>query len=280
MTGFKKIITLLVLVLTISACTVRTAYNYIDWYLAWQIDDYVELNDEQEEQFEQAIDEFIVWHRSQELPKYKQMLTELQLAIEQQDKAKLESVFNYSRTLWFDSAKQAAPSIILLLDKLSLEQRQELVNNISTKQQEDHDKWRERAKTTSKTEREEEEVEELTDTLGELTQQQQQEFLITLSSLVSTTEMRIKSRELWLQKFSTALTSQTTIDQLTLYELFTDISSYRSAEHISISRANQQKYMAFLSSQLPSLTVQQQQHVIESIRDYIEDLEYLIQQNS
>lgn len=279
MLNVKKVILIVIAISTLSACTMRTAYNYLDWYLAWQIDDYVELTSEQEELFDRAVDNFIAWHRVQELPKYRKMLTELKSSVEKQDSSTLTQVFNNADRVWLDSAQEVAPSIILLLEKLTMAQRQELVKNIKAKQQEDHKKWREQAKRSAE-ERVEEEVEELTETLGELTAKQKEAYLVTLDSFSSTREMRIKSREIWMNKFETALTASQNVDQITLYELFTDMSSYRSEEHMSTSQANEQIYLAFLTKNLPTLTTKQQKHIIGNIQEYLDDLDYLIAQKS
>lgn len=275
----RKLIILLIVITFISGCTVRTAYNYLDWYLAWQVDDYVELTDEQDEQFDRLVDEFIVWHRQQELPRYRDMLATLKNAVEQQNSEQLKQTLTTARTLWLDSAQQIAPNAILLLNKLSMEQRRELVSNIRKKQVEDHEKWRKR-ETRSIEKKQEESIEQLANTLGDVTEQQKQDLLANFDDYTSTTEMRIASRELWLKKFEQALLTQQNIDQLTLFSLFTDISSYRSEKYMAASAENMQKNLAFLTRQLPNLTADQQEHVIDNIQDYIEDLDYLIKQNS
>lgn len=275
----RKLIILFILITFISGCTVRTAYNYLDWYLAWQVDDYVELTDEQDEQFDRLVDEFIVWHRQQELPRYRDMLATLKNAVEQQNSEQLKQTLTTARTLWLDSAQQIAPNAILLLNKLSMEQRRELVSNIRKKQVEDHEKWRKR-ETRSIEKKQEESIEQLANTLGDVTEQQKQDLLANFDDYTSTTEMRIASRELWLKKFEQALVTQQNIDQLTLFSLFTDISSYRSEKYMAASAENMQKNLAFLTRQLPNLTANQQEHVIDNIQDYIEDLDYLIKQNS
>lgn len=275
----KKLLLLIAIVTSLSACTMRTAYNYLDWYLAWQIDDYVELTSEQEVLFDRAVENFIKWHRATELPKYRNMLAKLQNSVERQNSDELVQVFNNTDSIWLDSAQEVAPSIILLLEKLSMEQRVTLVENIKAKQQEDHEKWRKRAKR-SLAKRTEERLEELTETLGELTEPQKQAYLATIDSYSSTREMRIASREVWMKKFEDALTAQQNVNQIALYELFTDMTSYRSQAYIIASEENKAKYLSFLTKQLPTLTTKQQKHILGNIQDYLEDLDYLISQNS
>lgn len=273
----QKIIVLLVLCLSLSACTVRTAYNYLDWYLAWQVDDYVELNDEQELAFEQGVKAFIEWHRENELPRYRNLLTRLKHAVEQGQVSEFKTVYMESESVWRESANYVAPNIILLLNKLSMSQRQELVSNIEKKQNEDHKKWRERA-NQSNAEKVENEIRELKETLGEITPEQQAEFKLSLKQMVNTREMRIAARQVWLEKMKRALLTDENIDQLAVYELLTDMSSYRTPEHLAASAANKQRYLTFLAKQLPKLTAKQVEHVGDGIEEYISDFSYLIAQ--
>lgn len=227
--------------------------------------------------FEQSVAAFIEWHRENELPRYRRLLTRLKLAVEQGQVQEFKSVYMESRNAWRESANYIAPNIILLLNKLSLSQRRELIKNIEVKQNDDHKKWRERAKR-SDDEKIAKELEELQDTLGEVTASQKADFTVTLKQMVSTTEMRIEARKVWLNKMKQALLTDDDIDQIAVYELLTDMTSYRTPEHLAASNANQQKYMAFLAKQLPNLTAKQVEHVVEGIQDYISDFSYLIAQ--
>lgn len=273
-----RAIILLFVITLLSGCTFRTIYNYLDWYLAWQVDNYVELTDEQEQQFDRLVAEFIAWHRQQELPRYRNRLAMLKRAVEQQDAEQLKRILTAARTIWLDSAQQLAPAAILLLNKLSMQQRRQLVNNIREKQVEDHEKWRKRESRSVEKKREQR-IEQFADVLGEVTEQQKQDLLANFNAHTSTTKMRIASRELWLQKFEQALLAQQNIDQLTLFSLFTDVSSYRSEAYIVASAENMQKTLAFLTHQLPNLTANQQTYVLDNIQDYLDDLDYLMKQN-
>lgn len=62
---------LVVLVLALGACSaVRLAYNQADRLLAWKIDDYVDLDREQQALFRQIFDGIWRWHRQTQLPAY------------------------------------------------------------------------------------------------------------------------------------------------------------------------------------------------------------------
>lgn len=271
----KKLILLLSLVLIISGCTVRVAYNYMDWYLAWKVDDFVELNDEQEVLFDKAIDDFKRWHKSTELPKYKVMLEKLELAVEQKQSSDLAELMQSSSQIWKRSAEYIAPSLIILIESLTPDQKQQLIDNIAKQQSETHTEWQ-KEKTQSQEEQIAQALENMEERLGELSSEQQQRFRNNWLNMTSTMEMRIKSRQVWLAKFKQAILQPESVDQITLFNLFTDISSSRSANHMAVSNANQTKYREFIAKELTYLTEPQKQKVLATIRDYIADVTYLI----
>lgn len=61
---------LLGVLLLISGCAVKFVYNQLDWAIPWYLDDYMSLNGSQEEVFEKRLRDYLVWHRSTQLPQY------------------------------------------------------------------------------------------------------------------------------------------------------------------------------------------------------------------
>ena len=66
------------IVLLCGGCSSKLAYDNLDWLIYWYMDDYVELKDRQEALFDEKLDSWIDWHRSEELSKYQQQLQQLQ----------------------------------------------------------------------------------------------------------------------------------------------------------------------------------------------------------
>ena len=49
--------------LTLTGCSTKFIYNWLDWAIEWEVADYVDLNRQQEAQLEQMLDEMLAWHR-------------------------------------------------------------------------------------------------------------------------------------------------------------------------------------------------------------------------
>ncbi len=63
------------LFLVLTACSGTTlVYNRLDTILPWYVDDYVDLDNPQQQLLDQTLQPFLRWHRQQELPRYVEVL--------------------------------------------------------------------------------------------------------------------------------------------------------------------------------------------------------------
>lgn len=67
----------LALLITVSGCAVRLVYNQLDWAIPWYLDDYLALEAEQKDQFKRQLDDYLYWHRVDQLPQYASFLREV-----------------------------------------------------------------------------------------------------------------------------------------------------------------------------------------------------------
>lgn len=72
-----KCILLISLCCLLYGCSNSFVYNNLDWISEWVIDDYIDLNNQQESLLEDRLDAIHLWHRQQELPKYRSQLEQL-----------------------------------------------------------------------------------------------------------------------------------------------------------------------------------------------------------
>ena len=68
----------------VSACSSTTyVYNRLDFLLPWYMDDYVDLDAEQEAYLDELLVPFLAWHRAHELPVYLTALNRIEDSLNQ-----------------------------------------------------------------------------------------------------------------------------------------------------------------------------------------------------
>lgn len=117
--------------LVLAGCSSKFVYNNMDWLLIEYLEDYVELNDEQEELVSRKVAILSEWHRREEIPHYIDHLDELMKLdlttatvqdLQQQEK----KVYAHRQRI----VERLAPDLVELMQQLSDEQVEELMNNI------------------------------------------------------------------------------------------------------------------------------------------------------
>ncbi|MEL7292821.1 MAG: DUF6279 family lipoprotein [Pseudomonadota bacterium] len=170
----KNLLLLLVL-LVIAGCSTSFVYNHIDWLAVEYVEDYVELDESQEQLVSDKVAQLTAWHRQHEIPSYVAYLDEL-LAVQpsaftlEQMRYHEDKIRTYTKRL----ADQVAPEIALLASQLSDQQAEEFMDSLRVR----HTKYKNRYQDLSDSEikqRYQARIEKnLKRWLGRLTEAQQQ----------------------------------------------------------------------------------------------------------
>ena len=133
----KKLIISTILLFYLAGCsTTKLVYDYGDKFVSWQLDSYFELNDEQEDWVEERMKILIEWHRMEELPRYKNFLTDIQnsskdgLTMSELDEGYSRYEAKQRRTF-----ERLIPDAALFMTKISREQ----INNLERKMTEENE---------------------------------------------------------------------------------------------------------------------------------------------
>ncbi|KGY10320.1 DUF6279 family lipoprotein [Vibrio sinaloensis] len=117
--------------LLLVGCGTKFVYNNMDWLLIEYLEDYVDLNSDQESLIEQRVALLSEWHRSEEIPNYVEHLDELMtLDLKNLTAAQLNAQEEKLRAHTNRIVKRVAPDLAQLIHKLSDEQVDELMDNI------------------------------------------------------------------------------------------------------------------------------------------------------
>jgi len=119
------------LLVSMTACSTKLAYNNLDWIVSWYVDDYVTLTSTQEKQLDSSIESLLLWHRKTELQNYvvqiKYIKIDLNNGIKQ---ATIKNYINALKQFWNAILLKAEPEMMQLAYSLSDKQATELLAEI------------------------------------------------------------------------------------------------------------------------------------------------------
>lgn len=169
----RKVGLLLIICSALIGCSSKFVYNNMDWLLIEYLEDYVELDNAQEDLVERKIEVLSEWHRREEIPNYIAHLDEL-MAIEpqsftieqlelQQDKIQQHSLRLVARI---------APEMYALATELSDSQVDELMDSIRVRHTKYKKKYQKLSEVETKARYKERIVDSLETWMDDLTQDQ------------------------------------------------------------------------------------------------------------
>jgi hypothetical protein len=267
----KKWIIFAAIGVLLSGCSTKFVYNNMDWLLIEYLEDYVELNDEQEELVSDKIMLLSEWHRKEEIPNYIEHLDEL-IALDLraftiEDLERQESKFqSHSDRL----IQRVAPELFELAQQLTDSQVEELMNNIRvrhTKYKKKHQKLSERESRRNYAEKIAENVD---DWLGSVTKEQKQliklwsqELSVTsLDWIQHQTKMRVEMNALLTKRFDIAHFEPH------FEQLMFDPTSYYAPQLEQKIDHNRKVANQYLVQMINSATDKQTEHYREELQDW------------
>lgn len=129
-----KTTALIGLIILASGCTVKMAYGLLDWLILWKVEQFVDLEGNQEDKAKAALDDFHVWHRKTQLPQYIEYLTDFKKRINSSTAFTSNKVHDETDKLQIlldQSLNQLKPQIKTTIASLNDEQCAELLKNIA-----------------------------------------------------------------------------------------------------------------------------------------------------
>nr|WP_235781799.1 DUF6279 family lipoprotein [Shewanella vesiculosa] len=134
----KKLIILLLSSLFFVGCSTKVSYFFLDWAIEWEVEEYVDLTSEQQDKFDLIVESFLVWHRQQELPRYRDQLSLLSSLTNQQTMTPelwLEQV-SMAKAHWYRIFDFVMPDLLPLIASLSDEQVEQILVQLKKEQRE------------------------------------------------------------------------------------------------------------------------------------------------
>ncbi len=276
---FAYKIAILTLIFVLSACAFQMVYPRLPFLIGWQIDNYLDLNDEQEDWLDARLREHLQQHREQQLPRYAEFTARLATSLGQAslDDETLKSFEAESRTLYRELMQQFNDDAVELISGLSDEQ----VAYVRTKMEEDPADTAEEYAEKTPEERVEERLERTIDDLEALTGPLSKEQKALVKTFVDQRPdlyvLGQATRERWQKTIDEVLQQRQQKEVLreTLQRLVMEPESLRDEAYndafLRYEQLRRQMYIAVFAS----LTKKQKQHLVDEINEWQQDFSEL-----
>jgi len=205
---FKHIAALLIFTLALGACSrVGLAYRNLDVIIPWTLGDYLDMNGEQKDWFNERLKEHLSWHCTTQLPGYLDWLDRLQGMVEsnQVTDDALQQRTAEAKQAIAETAREITPSAIELLQGLDDKQVAEMNDAFAKDLRKRQKEYVEPPVAQQIKERGERMEKRLGDWLGPLSDRQKQRVAQWSAALGDQNTQRIANRAHWQQQFSAAV---------------------------------------------------------------------------
>lgn len=271
---------LLCSVLLISGCTTKFGYNNLDWLVHWFIDDYVDLNYQQREQFDDRMSQALDWHRSNELPKYRTHLVEIQTQVSSGAVSQQQWLghLHRLRAHWWRTRDHFVEVMAPLGRQLSDEQVVELFYEMDNRDRERREERQALTVSELKAERLDELVERMGKWLGRLSESQLQMLEAHVDKHQSSFYLRMDYRSRVQQAASDLMVARFELADFEsrLQNLLKNPQQYQGTELTELRAANRQKFAGLLAALTDSLSAYQRDHLIDELQGLINDVDDLM----
>jgi hypothetical protein len=272
--ALRGLLAVLVISMSASGCTVKLAYNFLDWGLYWELRDYVKFNQDQRLLVKDEISQLIEWHRSDELPKYADQLEKLSVGLESgMTIEQLEETYDNLRGSWRRIVIKTLPSAIDIISNLNDQQINGFFEMLIEKEVDDAKDIERGTNARTVKEREAYVSEKLVDAIGPLNEEQKALIAQWALSNESTKEFSLAHAIQWRTRMQVVIAERTDVQQLekNLMLLLANRDQLRSASYRRVIEKNKHRVMQLLLDLNVTLTNQQRSKLVKKLEGFIED---------
>jgi hypothetical protein len=273
----KKII-ILVCALFLGGCSATFAYNNVSWLIYWYLDDYVELNNKQEDMFDEMLEGWMLWHKQEELPLYQQQLEDIiaQIKSNSIDAQSIASHRERARQHWVRARTHVASDLVTLGSTLSSEQVVYLFASLDKENREDEEEINERLaldeseKIEKWTKKNQKGIKKWT---GKLTNEQKNLVASFHGRFESTSQFWLAYKREYQQQLREvfARPQRDAVFEERLYELIVDPEKFRSQPFQTAMDVNAQASTEYILDLMALLSDKQLEKVVKEIEEFRQD---------
>ena len=268
----------------LSGCSTKFVYKNFDWLVYWYVDDFVELSNEQEEIVDEKLKQWLIWHKTHELPKYLEHLKQLSSDIQTRQINFDRIDYHQSRASehWIRLKERVIPDLVEMAPLLTEKQVESMFKELDDINSEDAEE-REEHLALSDEERKKKTIrrnkKNLERWLGKLNREQEQLIEDTYDDYHPNGELwsqyKVRYQAELRALFDNSDRSKDFMDKL--QSMLMNPEVYRSEGLTQRNLENGIKNKELLV-RLDSLsTVKQRKHLLEEIAEFAEDVQALMQ---
>jgi len=272
--ALRALLAVLVISVFASGCTIKLAYNFLDWGLYWELKDYVKFNRDQRLQVKNEISQLIDWHRSDELPQYADELEKLSIGLESgMTVEQLEKSYDNLRDSWQRIIIKTLPAAVDIISNLNDQQINDFFDMLIEKEGDDAKDIESGTSARTLEEREAYVSEKVSDVIGELNEVQKALIAQWARRMEPTKEFSLVQAIKWRTRMQAAIAQRHDEQQLekNLMVLFANPNQLRSANYRRVIEKNKHLVMQLLFDLNQTLTSQQRSKMVKKLNGFIPD---------
>lgn len=265
--------------LLLGACSGTTfVYNRLDFLLPWYVDDYAELNGQQELYLAELIAPFLAWHRSQELPSYIGIINEIEAGLDKpQTAAGIAAIFSHLEAAWLRLEGEALDWLLKLGAELSNEQIAGFLQVMQEQQVEFEEKYLQRSDAEFYEDSYDNLVDNAKEYLGALSDEQRKLLREGSQRLLRSDQAWLGERALWLTQLAELLKREPDWQQR-LRNAVAERRENPSPEYRRIYEHNMGVVYELIATLLNGRSATQDRFLRDKLAGLREDLDTLIEQ--
>jgi len=277
----KHIIVILFIV-CLQGCSSKFAYNNADWLSNWYIDDYLDLNTDQNRILKKELSSVLEWHRDTQLSEYKILLLELSndLNILPITQEKWLLHFNTVINHWHHVRKEISLRSAKLAPLLNEQQVDYLFKKLHQKNQRKLNDFNEQSLEEYRATKFENMKEAIEDKLGSISAQQQ-EYALEFTANAAITEQEWFDSKVDLQKAMKDAFKNNNSEAMTaqLYELMINPDQFKSKSLLDAYAINRELLVNMLHKISGSLSAEQVIHFKNEIDELVQLIDSITVKN-
>ena len=276
---FMKKLVVVFLAFCLSACSSQFAYNNLDWLVHWYIDDFIELNEQQEEAFDLRFARWQSWHRKEELLEYEKHLIDLKAMLQSAefDKSDVLHHFDRGRGHWERFRDHVVEDISSLSGMLTDQQITVLFAKLEKKNQKEYDERQGMSEDEIKESFEDNFKDQMRDYFGRLSKAQKRLVETAAADIIPNRlewityrrNIQEAAKNLMLQRHSRA------DYQAEFSQLLSHPESFQHPLYVQNNQHNRAVFAQMFVDLYQTLSAKQKRKLFRKIDNYIEDFSEL-----